>query len=176
MNFTCTKTNVECYKFRSENSYWADITVDANGGKGRIQIASDYGAWQYYWGAAGENFKVFLTKLGIDYVADKFGCDKHFDDVATKESWKESVKEAFGSGDIGEKHYKNLLQEIEEIDCLSATDFQIALNDGEYLLKFFEYMPDFSYRIVPHFQRFWDDVWPCFIAELKKELAENPQS
>lgn len=176
MNFTCTKTSVECYKFRGFRDYWADITIDANGRQGRIQIASDYGAWQYYWGAAGPSFKEFLPTLGIDYVASKFGCDKHFDDVATKESWIVTIKESFDSGGIDQDDYDNLLQEIEEIDSDTEEGFRIALSDGAHVFEFFDHMPYFAYRIEPLFQRFWDEVWPCFIEELKKELAENPQS
>ena len=77
--FTTTRSTVECYKIRSDRGLWADITIDANGKAGRVQIASDYGSWENYWGACGSEFKEFLCGLDIDYAAGKFGESKWFD-------------------------------------------------------------------------------------------------
>lgn len=45
------KTQIELYKVRLDGGQgWADISIDAKEKSGRIQIASDWGAWQYYWG------------------------------------------------------------------------------------------------------------------------------
>lgn len=85
--YAVTKTHVECYKLRRPGTGdgWADITLDVNGNAGRIQIASDYGSWEHYWGSCGCPFKEFLINLSKDihYAAGKFGEGKWFDQEAT---------------------------------------------------------------------------------------------
>jgi hypothetical protein len=105
--YTIEKSQCEVYilRRREGSEYWADITVHCNNNAGRIQIASDYGSWQNYWGHCACPFKEFLIKLSrdMDYAATKFRA-KGDDDNAT-----------------------------------------------------------------PQFKMFWNEVWPEFINELKKE-------
>ncbi len=71
--YKITKSTCEVYKLRHEcGMYWADITLDCGEKSGRIQIASDYGTWQNYWGCCGCSFKEFLTRLDVEYTAGKF--------------------------------------------------------------------------------------------------------
>ena len=50
--YTVTKTTVEKYTIRhSTGRYWADIVLDCGVNSGRIQVASDFGDWQYFFGA-----------------------------------------------------------------------------------------------------------------------------
>jgi hypothetical protein len=107
LKYIIEKAQCEVYmlRLRKGGGYWADITLHCHNNAGCIQIASDYGRWQYYWGACGCPFKEFLTELNdMEYVASKFGA-KNMDDNTT-----------------------------------------------------------------PQFKRFWDEVWPEFINELKNEL------
>ncbi len=97
--YTFTKTIVECYKFRNPAGGYADITIDAIGTTGRISIASDWGDYQYYWSACGKPFKEFLSQLGIDYLAGKFGANKFFDLDTTIRLYKEQVRENFRKDD-----------------------------------------------------------------------------
>lgn len=82
--FSINKNTVEQYKIRhSSGSCWADIVLDSGDGCGRIQIASDFGDWQYYWGSCGCSFKKFLTEIDMGYFAGKVGESDWFDIDAT---------------------------------------------------------------------------------------------
>ena len=77
--FTITKRFIELYVIRhSSSSYWADISIDDNGSGGRLKISSDYGNWEYYWGACGTSLKEFIKNLDIGYAANKFGEGNYF--------------------------------------------------------------------------------------------------
>ena len=105
-NMTIEKTTVECYRLRHSSGMWADITIDANKETGRIQIASDYGSWQNYWGSCGKPFKLFLQSLDKYYVAGKFGASKWFDAVKTVAEYRAVIKENIKDGYISKKSYQ----------------------------------------------------------------------
>jgi hypothetical protein len=182
MNYNISKSKVEVYKLHQGNSgdYWADITIDPNAKGGRIQIASDFGEWQYYWGAAGSSFKKFLTGLNIDYVAGKFGVGKAFDFHGTIKSWKSDIIRNRRDMTLSAEKARTLFNEVKEVemeaDDSSSTPFQIYVRDNaDEWLKFCDYCPDTVYRISPRFQKFWDTAWAAFVAELKKELEQELQ-
>lgn len=171
-NYTIKKSTVECYKIRHpKKDYWADITIDTDGGReGRIQIASDFGAWQYFWGAAGPSFKQFLTGLNIDYVASKFGADGWFDLEKTLKDFKERIKE-FG----GDKEWtKEALKEIDFLDRNSSCKeecIHLLMTDCPKIMEMYDGMPELSSNNNnPLFIRFWNELWPVFIQELRTEL------
>ena len=168
---TLTKSTVECYKIRSsKNSNWADITIDSNGSTGRIQIASDYGDWQRYWGACGSSFKEFLTKLNIEYAADKFGADNYFDLDKTINSLKSQIEEFCESESADIK--QELLNELKILEKESSCkeEFVHKMWDSPKLLEMTDNSPDLCMSITPLFKRFWDEMWPTFIQELKNEI------
>lgn len=170
--YSITKSTVECYKIRHEKSfYWADITVDHNGGKGRISIASDFGSYQHYWGACGNSFKEFLCKIGIDYAADKFGADRWFDPELTIKSYKETVLDYRRTESIEAEQARKLFNEIKELEEVgsSESEFCHVLQQQESLMKFFDWCPNLSKTISPQFRNFWKEIWPVFIQELKNE-------
>jgi hypothetical protein len=39
-------------------------------------------------------------------------------------------------------------------------------------MKELDYCPDICHGISPLFRKFWDMLWPVFIAELKTEILE----
>jgi hypothetical protein len=172
-NFTINKTTVECYKIRhSTNSYWADITVDANESTGRIQIASDFGSWERYWGACGKSFKEFLIHLNIDYAADKFGQDKWFDEAATIKQFKREVIEYRRNDSITSEIARKIWNEIKELEEIGPyeNEFSISISQCDELMRFNDYCPHLIRVISPLFRRFWNEIWPVFIEELKKEI------
>jgi len=171
--FTIKKTTVECYKIRHEsNSYWADITVDANESTGRIQIASDFGSWENYWGACGKSFKSFLISLNIDYVAGKFGADKWFDEVATIKQFKREVLEYRKDDSITAEVARKIWNEIIDLEEVGSyeNEFSMRLFNGEEIMRFYDYCPHLIRDISPLFRRFWNEIWPVFVEELKKEI------
>jgi hypothetical protein len=164
-----SKSTVECYKIRSDkNSFWADITIDANGNAGRIQIASDYGDWQYYWGSCGSSFKEFLVKLNLEYVAHKFGESSWFDLDKTVSSLRESIKNyTDDEGELSELNEE--LENLEESSC--KEEYVHKMWDCEKIMKICEGHPSVCASISPRFLSFWDKVWPAFISELKNEIS-----
>ncbi len=173
-NYTITKSIVECYKIRkSESFYWADITVDHNGNTGRIQIASDFGDYQYYWGACGSSFKEFLCKIGIDYVASKFGADRWFDFDQTIKSYKNQVLHDRRSGYCNCDEARGIFDAIKTIETNSSNNidsFVYEVQNNDVFMKFCDYQPDITYTISPQFKNFWNELWPIFIKELKNEI------
>lgn len=171
--YEITKSTVECYKLRhASGMYWADITVDAKDKTGRIQIASDYGDWQYYWGACGSSFKQFLTELNMEYVAGKFGEGRHFDIAATIKLNKRLVLEHRKDESISAIQARGMFTELNELGNYYDTEkeFYNDWYNKEELPKFFEEFPDTVSGVSPRFVIFWDNCWAAFIEELKKEL------
>lgn len=164
---TIVKSQIEIYKIRKENSsLWADISLDYNGNAGRINISSDYGDWQYYWGACGEPFKDFLISLNIHYAANKFGADKYFDHEKTMARLKSRIEEY--TDDEGEKEV--LLQEIGELeDCSEKESFVHIMHSCSKILEMEDNCPDLTFSIHPLFNRFWDEMYKPFTDHLKKE-------
>jgi hypothetical protein len=169
-NFSIKKEIVECYKIRhSTGKYWADITIDAKEQTGRIQIASDFGSYQNYWGACGCNFKDFLAKLDIEYAAGKFGANKHFDSEKTLKNFKASVLEYRRNGDMSKENARDIFNEIKELEeYIYENEFYINLNNSHALMRFFDWCPHLSYSIHPQFINFWKYIWPVLLQEFEK--------
>lgn len=154
--------------------YWADITIDADGNTGRIQIASDYGDWQHYWVACGCPFKQFLTELGIDYVASKFGESDWFDSDKTITMYRQYIKENRRDNSLTAEEARSLRDDVEYLVRSGASklsDFLHVMHGECHALMYqFNHQPDTIKTISPQFRMFWDNVWKFFITELKKEL------
>ncbi len=174
--FTIEKSTIECYKIRSSNSsYWADIAIDHNGGSGRISISSDYGDWTNFWGAAGRDFKDFLTGLDMHYCAGKFGVDREFDPDATIEMYKKQIIELRKMDDMSAEVARSLYDNFKGLeDCSDEHIFIDRIFGFEHADGFlYDGCPETIKIVKPMFKRFWDEMWPIFIAELKKEAEEK---
>lgn len=175
-SFTVTKSTVESYKIRfNKIGYWADINIDSGERSGRIQIASDFGDWQYYWGACGKSFKEFLTKLNIEYCADKFGCGRWFDHAKTITSWKEYLFEQRRNDYVSQKDARTIYEQIKELeDCDEQNVFNALVWEKHELMELFDHNPDICHDVNPLFKRFWNEIWkPVFVEALKNELTET---
>jgi hypothetical protein len=168
METTVTKKTLECYSIRA-NKTWAEISLDCGNKSGRLQIASDYGSWQYYWGAAGVPFKEFLLGLNIQYTAGKFGESRWFDHEATMKELRELV-----AAHDNEEEKEAMTEELEELeDCTDSNSFQHIAYNADTLHKLWDTGPNIHTDISPSFRHFWDKLWSVFIDELKKEaIAE----
>ncbi len=169
--FSINKTSVELYKIRHESGFcWADITIDANGTTGRISIASDYGSWQYYWGACGESFKKFLCGLDKSYIAGKFGADKWFDSEKTVAEYRRVIKENINDGYISKKKG---IEALAELQCLEESsckeEFCRHLEDCSEIMRLYDHCPSLVYDIEPSFENFWIKLWPILIEQLQSE-------
>lgn len=174
-DFSITKSTVESYKIRHKTGlYWADINIDAQGSRGRVQIASDYGNWQNFWGACGKGgFKLFLIQIDMHYAADKFGADRYFDVHKTLEGYRSTIIEHRKHDWINAETARSLFNECKELeDYQHKEEFVMEVWQSKELLRFFE-TPDISYDISPQFKKFWKDVWPVFTNTLNEELSSE---
>lgn len=166
---TITKSEVTCYKMRYPgHDYWADITLDVNKEVpgGRISIASDYGNWTYYWGAPGDNFKLFLSRLNIQYAAGKFGSDKWFDHEKTMKLLKETVKEH----EFDTKKAKAVVDELKLLgDASNQHEYVSYMSDCDVIMNMFDHCPPIETSIDPQFKNFWDKFFVNFQSIMKQE-------
>jgi hypothetical protein len=184
-----TKSNIESYKIRFENSsIWADINIDYAKESGRLQIASDFGNWQYHWGACGDSFKKFLSQLDKGYLANKFGENRHFNIEKTITNIRETVVSEFypeikkENYDLVEGYddYEIAVQERSEI--MSHIELELKLLSGAFSSSDFVHCwwncnkltnlfntPDLEHGISPMFERFWSEIWKGFINEIVNE-------
>jgi len=176
--FTVAKSTVECYKIRVTDGFaWADITIDANERGGRICIASDYGNWQNYWGAAGSDFKAFLGKISEDYAASKFGAEQQIDVQATVVMWKKDLLECRRAEDYTGDEARQIYDALEEVKHESHYTFVQAVQSTDKVMDFINQVygsPEICHEPNPHFARFWKELWPVLLAEFKKEATLQP--
>ncbi|WP_405329522.1 hypothetical protein [Leeuwenhoekiella sp. LLG6367-2.1] len=170
MKTTISKKTIELYKIRGEHGIYADISIDDSGNNaGRIQIASDYGSWENYWGACATSFKQFLIGLDIHYTAGKFGADRWFDLDATIESLKDQIKDYTRD----KLELRELNSELSSLKNCSCKEEFIAVMQGcESLMDMTNHCPDLCTDISPAFKSFWLNLWPAFINELKSEALK----
>jgi len=161
-----TKTTIECYKIRLDNGTYADITIDENGNAGRIQIASDYGDWQNYWGACSTPFKEFLAGLDIHYAASKFGASGWFDLYKTISNLKIRIKE-YTTDEEEIAALENELHDLE--DSTDKDEFVHKMWYSDKLLEMENSSPDLVMTNHPGFVNFWEKLWPIFIEQIKTE-------
>jgi hypothetical protein len=180
-NPTVTKSSVELYQIRFGDSSvgWADITIDAQGTMGRIQIASDYGNWQNFWGACGTDFKSFLGQINKDYAATKFGVEEWIDVAGTLRMYRELVIQYRRDGSLEEEEAREIYDEIALLEYASRTTLEREVDQTEHLSRFVYGMagyPGYQYEPDAQFTHFWEKVWPVLLAEFAREkaLIENP--
>ena len=172
MSYTITQTTVLCYKIRhSSNQGWADITIDENPSGGRIQIASDWGSWQYYWGAAGTTLRKFLLGLDKGYVAGKFGAGKYADLDATIKQYRERIISERRKEWISAEAARMMWDECKELEQATSVESftTIMWNDCGELMKWWDGTPDIVHTYEPGFNRFWETVWPHFMEHIKNQ-------
>lgn len=175
--FSVSKSTVVLYKIRHQKSgcYWADITIDESGSKGRINIASDYGNYSNYWHACGSSFKEFLLKIGKDYAASKFGADHWFDHENTINEYKRAIIFQRRCLHLSEEEARKLFKQVKEMeDIVYEQEFVHEMLNKTDLMRFLDNMPGICRSITPQFNHFWEDIWPIFLGELKKELEQMP--
>lgn len=166
---------IELYQLREKGFGWADITVNANNQSGRIQIASDFGDWQYYWSHCGEPFKQFLVGLDKHYTAGKFKANRHFDLENNVRALQHELYEQLMEENITQPAHDTATEELKEIaeTCSSNIhEFWSQLSQTKVLYHEIGGSDwETTNSIEPGFERFWQEVWPVFTEQLKKELT-----
>jgi hypothetical protein len=156
-----SKKKIDLYQLRDSKGEfcWADIAIDSGFDKSgdrernwfRISISSDYGEWAYFWSHPGDNWREFLCKVSMDYVAGKFDCDRYFDLEATVRSLKQDVINWRKDKECGKDAAREAFDAIETAKS-DRVNNEIAFQD--YLSE----------------QSGWADLWGEFIKHLNIEL------
>ena len=173
-----TKETIQLYKIREVGEMgWADISIDEGEQCGRISIASDWGNWQYFWGACGCPFKEFLVHLkkDIHYTANKFGAANWFDLDKTIEQIKREILNYRRLHEITAEKARTLYVEIKEIEseCTNSIHhFYAVFHASETLSAWYDEIPTHT-GIEPSFKVFWEKAYLPFCDELQKELQKE---
>lgn len=165
--FSITKSTVEQYKIRhTSGMYWADIVLDFGDGYGRVQIASDYGSWQNYWGACG-SFKEFLTGIDMYYFANKVGEANWFDIDATRAKMYRDIKDARKCGEISAEKASDICTEVEDVfeNSDSKSSYEYFVFNSKIIWDFYQEPSAIPLEtsVSPQFKRFYNEAWQCFV-------------
>lgn len=164
---------VEKYTIRhSTGKYWADIVLDCRENSGRIQVASDFGDWQCFFGACGEDFKKFLIGLDLHYLAGKTGNDQCFDLKNTLVAYRRDIDSDLKEGAIDADFAACLRDQVESLETVfDENEFFLKFRgDCTDLLAYYDCFPTIERSISPQFKTFWTNIWSVFVEHLKEEI------
>jgi len=144
---------------------WGKFVIDDTG---YFSVVSDYGNYAFQWSAFGDNFKEFLTRLDSSYLMGKLeGSCRWFDREATALSFGREIINLRKEKTITKEEARDMWDEIEaHSDEREFGDFVgdhwKHFQDGYYLLQ---------YDHSPQMRGFAERLYPRFVEELKKEIA-----
>lgn len=168
-----TKTTCERYSIRTERpGEWATIMISEEAGE--LNIQSDYGNWGNTWPNHGRaSFKHFLCEISKSYLMAKLGATPDFDAAATVECVRRDMASYVEDAEIR----KECLEELAELETYSADSFLDSFANTDTLSDLFE-EPHHFLADKPNQQCtvFCENLWPPFIAFLKEEISNTPNS
>ena len=187
-----TKHALPAYSL-SRDGEWATIVVAPQVQDGRqgglLMVESSFGNFAYSWSSCGMDFRKFLSKISLNYFAQKVrGHDAEvFDDEASSQAILhrlDQVRNAILAGehpgltlaDI-EIDLKEITAFCEEIHAFSAYPPQMIMAFEQLSLEhpdLFEGLPEYCIKtkLDPQVEQFWTTFWPALIHVLNEELAE----
>jgi len=174
---TFTHRMIEQYDVRVNGEY-AIICIDP---RGILLVESSYGSFNYWWGAAGTDFKTFLTQVNSDYFFGKVRQGQnndHFYRDETDKEVKRRILEYRRSDDISKERAREAWNDLLEIEDYHGWDRSVATL---YVQEFMQsdalntIFQDFdSIPLIQGFPKechhFWERVWLPFIEMLKEEI------
>lgn len=161
---------IRFYEIRPAKSGWCRIWITDDG---CISILSDYGAFGYWFGSPGCEFRQFLIGCDDDYLGGKFSGGKtEFDGEATVDLIRERILHLRRHTNISQGDAR---REWEQLPTAfdAAEDFSYWVREQTHLRDAYE----LSCYVTPHnIQHFLKRQWPLFKALIKAELdAEQAQ-
>ena len=170
MELNIVKSTIEVYRIRKDNAWLSDISVDGQGRKVRITVASIHGNWSYYWGACGEDYKTFLVSLDIHYVARKTKNNGFFDVEKAVAELKGNIIECRKEEDITAKEARSYYDAAKHLASYSDINEYEYEHSQSSLINFGSGYPTLSFSIDPRFRQFWQTSWKAFIEKIKEEI------
>ncbi|WKZ86287.1 hypothetical protein N5B55_04875 [Ralstonia pickettii] len=181
MTATVTKSTMETYDIRKGGEWatfcvrrWADEQPGRFGGE--ILIHSSFGNYSNSWSACGVDFRQFLINTNYHYFMDKVLPNEHeeYDHEATVAALKKAVIEGLRkTKEFDKEQARAIFEAIKDLPHCTTTDQFVheALNSHEIAqMTCSEPWHYATMREKPGPVWFWRELWPVFVAELRKEL------
>ncbi|KJZ17371.1 hypothetical protein TW86_03700 [Halomonas sp. S2151] len=164
---------------------------------GTLTISGDFGPWGYTWTHCGEgSFLDFLTGLSFDYAMNKLASRsemQRFDDDGTRKEIVRRIIELRREGVLQREQARAYYDGVQDhsfcdhhevIEVLSDIAWHESVNNGDFCYSrpttLFEavygndpYNVSLCHSPAAYLETFWEHVWPVFLVELGKVLAEQ---
>jgi hypothetical protein len=144
---------------------WGKFVIDDTG---YFSVVSDYGNYAYQWTAFGDDFKGFLSHLDADYLMGK---------LAGRRAWfdHEATTLALGN-EIVRQRKERMIEHDDARDMWDALEGHYGEQDVIAFMqenwKVFDECGDMlQYDHTPQMRAFARQLYPRFVAELKKEIT-----
>ena len=146
---------------------WAVIFLDSCG---TFSAVSDYGNYGYVWTNPGRPFHEFLMGLDNDYLSRKLadGAREYQGEETHKEVLVE-LKRLLDAGDLDEQSYDEELLLLEDHDNL---DSEVAFHTWMSHTQI-EAHELGCWSVPNQVKAFCINVWPKFVEQLRKRIAES---
>ncbi|HEY3499640.1 MAG TPA: hypothetical protein VGK73_33345 [Polyangiaceae bacterium] len=148
--------------YREWGRFW--LTSD-----GCLSILSDFGNYGYWWGSPGCEFRRFLTRAGVEYIANKLaGGEEDYDGRETVKLVKASILELRRAGRYTREWAR------DEWDRIKLYDLDESYDEWFRNTR----IPD-AHELSPVYvtpfqlQAFMRKLWPVFVEALKNELLRE---
>ena len=181
------KSSIEKYSVWNNYEYaticldeWQHSEGEALRHGGEILILSSYGTFAHAWTACGKPFKQFLLGIGHDSFMRKcLGRDANvFDGEATFKLAPKRVLEARRHGDLWKSDARHLYDQLQsrEGDLKASADgfllnIPLVANNAAQESLFDDAYDMIREKRNPQAVGFWENLWPVFVGELRKECG-----
>jgi hypothetical protein len=172
-----TKYEAQCYHVSNGYDgasiflrYWPR---DDGGSSGYISVVGSFGCFGHYFGNTGGDFRDFLCGCDKWYLSGKFfGTEARvFDSDKTAEALKRLVIERRRDGSIERDEAREMFDAVKDADGYNSEEaFFMFLSDR--FPKFYQWeIYGLGERVMnPQAEGFFSDIWPGFVAEMRREL------
>lgn len=146
---------------------------DDGGSWGYISVVGSFGDFGHYFGNCGGDFRSFLCGCDTHYLSSKFfGIQARvFDCDKTVDALKRVVIERRRTGSIERDQARDMFDAIRDADGNhSEESFFMQLSTA--FPRFYELeLWGYAERVMnPQAKGFFEDLWPGFVAELRREM------
>ncbi len=118
------------YHVKTEGDRWLATVIISD--DGYFSTVSDWGSYAYWWSAAGDCFRSFLTRINPDYLLGKIAPQQSYDGPATCKTVKRHILDMRRDGDIGRDTARQEWEFLRENNWLdNREDFAYWIRDTE---------------------------------------------
>ena len=166
--------DVTCWRYSVPNVDYDGWAVAHLDNRGFLAVIGDYGEFGHLWHNFGdEDFRVFLSRLGPDYLMGKLGERSELNRKDTVHELRREICQDRQAGSLDRE------QAREDWDAVAAFEVESdATYSAEDLLDEL-HMEDAGELFVmdypPRLKGFMERTWPRLVAEMQKDLAREAE-